>query len=166
MQAFCKTCNAIQTVELIDEGCKLVFCEVCGEEFNAVEDNSKFNNYRIARVVSVDRIQKQKDLKKVLVDSSGNGDTIQIVTNAKYIEPGWLVVVALEGAIVPARANIEEDTDAIQLKSTSVGGILSKGMLCDSPMLGWTGGAKGVVVQLPESYKIGDQPPESRPRIS
>jgi hypothetical protein len=56
-------------------------------------------------------------------------------------------------------------------KPTAVGGVKSCGMVCDSPMLRWTGGAKGIVQQLPEfdetgaaQYFVGSAPPESRPR--
>jgi len=74
------------------------------------------------------------------------------------------VVVALENAIVPAGANLEDDSNAIQIKPTAVGGVMSRGMLCDSPMLNWTGGAKGAVQQLPDSFVVGDKPPAARPR--
>lgn len=37
-------------------------------------------------------------------------------------------------------------------------------MLCDSRMLGWSGGAQGVAAQVPNSFEIGSAPPSSRPR--
>ena len=46
----------------------------------------------------------------------------------------------------------------------AVGGIMSEGMLCDSPMLGWSGGAAGVAVLIPATFNPGDSPPSSRPR--
>ena len=33
-----------------------------------------------------------------------------------------------------------------------VGGIFSEGMICDSVILGWTGGAAGIAVQVPPSF--------------
>ena len=170
MEIFCKKCDSIQEVELVDEssGSDIVFCLACGEEF-LPQKTSKYDNFKIARVLKVEAIPKQKDLKKILVDIVGDGNeesSIQIVTNAKYIEPNWLVVVALENAIVPAGADLGDGPDVIQVKPCSVGGVKSYGILCDSPMLGWTGGAKGAVSQLPidDTYQIGDEPPSMRPR--
>lgn len=178
MQAFCPSCASEQEVEAV-EGAAVpdtVFCLACGEEFvnKSTSAESIYDSYKIGRVLSVAPIPKQKDLKKVMVDVNGDGDessAVQIVTNAKYIEPNWLVVVALENAVVPAGAVIGEDPDALQIKPTSVGGVKSCGMVCDSPMLRWTGGAKGIVQQLPEfdengnpQYFVGNAPPSSRPR--
>jgi hypothetical protein len=44
------------------------------------------------------------------------------------------------------------------------GGVRSEGMLCDSPMLGWVGGAKGVVQQVPDEWRVGGAPPAARPQ--
>jgi tRNA-binding EMAP/Myf-like protein len=174
MQAYCKTCDSVQEVERVDETGDAVFCVACGEEFtpstaaSTSDSSSLYNNYRIGKVLSVGPIAKQKELKKVLVDVIGDDDgskAVQIVTNAKYIEAGWKVVVALENAVVPAGAVLDEDPDAIQIKATAVGGVMSRGMLCDSPMLKWTGGAKGMVQQLPDSFNVGDAPPSARPRV-
>ena len=52
----------------------------------------------------------------------------------------------------------------IKVKKASVGGVLSQGMLCDSYMLGWKGGGKGMAAILPDSFAIGSTPPESKPR--
>lgn len=176
-QAFCKTCDSIQDVEPVADAtdADLVFCTACGDEFNTAVGGSSnagddpYNNYVIGKVLKVEAIPKQKELKKILVDVTGECDeakAVQIVTNAKYIEPNWLVVVAMENAVVPAGAVIGEDPDALQIKATSVGGVKSYGMVCDSPMLKWVGGAKGVVQQIPESagFKVGDKPPATRPR--
>ena len=35
-----------------------------------------------------------------------------------------------------------------------IGGVYSEGMICDSVILGWTGGAAGVAVQVPPSCGI------------
>jgi hypothetical protein len=43
---------------------------------------------------------------------------------------------------------------------------MSEGMLCDSRMLGWSGGAAGVAVQVPDSVEIGSSPPAMKPRPS
>lgn len=41
---------------------------------------------------------------------------------------------------------------------------MSEGMLCDSRMLGWSGGAEGIAAQIPDSVAIGESPPSSKPR--
>jgi tRNA-binding EMAP/Myf-like protein len=150
---------------------RLVFCTVCGDEFPlstaaaTVTSSSKYQNYKIGLIVSVEEIPKKKDLKKVMVDANGDGENlVQIVTNAKYVECGWKVVVALKDAIVPAGSQLDEDPHAMKVAPTSVGGVKSEGILCDSWMLNWSGGAKGAIQQMPETFAIGDSPPDSRPR--
>ena len=121
MEAFCKTCDSNQEVELVADASEpnTVFCLACGEEFvnsNETASADIYANYQVARVLRVDAIPRQKDLKKILVDITGDGDessAVQIVTNAKYIEPNWLVVVALENAIVPAGAIIGQQIGSI-----------------------------------------------------
>jgi len=41
---------------------------------------------------------------------------------------------------------------------------MSEGMLCDSNMLGWSGGAAGIAAQIPESVEIGSAPPATKLR--
>jgi hypothetical protein len=80
---------------------------------------------------------------------------------------GSQVVVALEGAVVPAGASPNDDDEAIVVKKTTVGGVKSSGMLCDCPLLAWTGGAKGVIVRLdPKEFPVGSLPPMERPKGS
>lgn len=175
MEAYCRSCESVQEVESVADAAdpNTVFCVACGEEFvNTGKGGAAgdiYNQFVIGRVLVVEAIPKQKDLKRVLVDVRGDGDAeaaVQIVTNAKYIEVSWLVVVALENAIVPAGAVLGDDPDAVQVKACSVGGVKSRGMVCDSPMLAWTGGAKGAVQQLPEGcgFEVGSKPPSARPR--
>lgn len=172
MQAFCKVCESVQDVDKVEEGSEMLVCLTCGEEFSAPLEGdtevSAYNNFFIAKILSVEPIAKQKDLKKVLLDIKGDGDigsAVQVVTNAKYVEVGWNIVVALENAIIPAGASLDDDANAIRVKACAVGGVMSRGMLCDSPMLAWTGGAKGIVQQLSDAYVIGEKPPSSRPRL-
>ncbi len=151
-----------------------MLCLQCGDEFTPstagdgapASSSGPYDHFAVGLVLQVEAIPK-KDLKKVLVDITGDSDeskAIQIVTNAKHIEAGWKVVVALEGAVIPAGAVFGEDPSAIQVKRASVGGTSSSGMLCDSEMLNWSGGAKGVVQRLPDSFTIGERPPPTRPR--
>ena len=69
---------------------------------------------------------------------------------------GKRVVVATIGS---------ELKDGAKVKKAMVGGVTSEGMLCDGPMLGWTGGGAGAAALLPESFKPGEAPPKSRPRL-
>lgn len=49
------------------------------------------------------------------------------------------------------------------VQKTSVGGVLSEGMFCDSKMLGWPGGAEGIAAQMPASLALGTVPPSTKP---
>ena len=70
-------------------------------------------------------------------------------------------------AVAPSGTTIvNEEGEEMVLKDTSVGGVMSQGMFCDSKMLGWIGGAAGVAVQIPESIEIGSSPPSSKPRVN
>jgi tRNA-binding EMAP/Myf-like protein len=132
MEANCGTCDSVQPCELAEEGGSVYICETCGDEVQVAAGGAaggKYDGYVIGRVLSVDAIPKQKDLKKTVVDIVGDGDianALTIVTNAKYIDPAWLVVVATQGAIVPAGA-APEDTDAVVVSKRSVGGVASQG---------------------------------------
>jgi hypothetical protein len=53
----------------------------------------------------------------------------------------------------------------VEIKEAKVGGCISQGMLCDAPMLGWTGGGAGNAALVPDSFEPGDSPPERRPRM-
>jgi len=54
--------------------------------------------------------------------------------------------------------------EMMEVTKANVGGVISEGMLCDSRMLGWIGGAQGVAVNLPDSCDVGSAPPSSKPR--
>jgi tRNA-binding EMAP/Myf-like protein len=70
------------------------------------------------------------------------------------------VAVALVGAIVSA-----ENGDEMAIKKTTISGSISEGMLCDSHMLGWSGGASGIAAQIPVDVAIGSIPPKTKPRL-
>lgn len=68
-------------------------------------------------------------------------------------------------AVAPAGATVLDDEgEEMELKKTTVSGVVSEGMLCDSRMLGWAGGAAGLAVQIPDDFDIGSAPPSSKPR--
>jgi tRNA-binding EMAP/Myf-like protein len=69
------------------------------------------------------------------------------------------IVVAPVGSTV-----VDESGEDISIQKTSVGGVMSEGMLCDARMLGWVGGAEGIAAQIPDSYPLGSEPPATKPR--
>ena len=69
------------------------------------------------------------------------------------------IVVAPVGSTV-----VDETGEDLLIQKTSVGGVMSEGMLCDARMLGWAGGAEGIAAQIPDSFPLGSAPPASKPR--
>lgn len=147
----------------------------CGEPWTrsagGSKEGKKYEHYMVGEIVSVDKIPKQAKLSKVMVqlgaekDGEDEKEPIPVVTNAKpsHLVVGARVIVACVGAVVPAGADPEDD-ETLVVKKTAVGGVPSHGMLADSPMLGWKGGAAGIVVRLdPAKFSPGDGPPKERP---
>lgn len=93
-------------------------------------------------------------------DYDGDNTVITVVTSASNVREGSRVVVAPVGSTVR-----NEEGEEITVKRVNVGGSISEGILCDSPILGWSGGAKGVAVQVPDTYPIGSSPPTTKPRM-
>ena len=90
------------------------FCEACGEEFEAEssddeEEEDPYKHIVVGVIVSSEPIPKKSKLSKLLIDVGGE-DEIQVVSNAKYMDEGALVVVAKIGAKV----------DDIVIKKTAV----------------------------------------------
>ena len=59
---------------------------------------------------------------------------------------------------------MNEEGEEITLSKTTIAGHPSWGMICDSKLLGWSGGAEGVAAQIPEDFAVGSPPPASKPR--
>jgi tRNA-binding EMAP/Myf-like protein len=114
---------------------------------------SAFDHYAVGLIVACDDIAGKDKLKKCVVDI-GAAEPVHVVTNAPNAKPGLRVVVALPGAVV----------GDVVVKRTQIGGVPSNGMLCDSPMLGWSGGGAGTAATLPDSVPLGSKPPACRPR--
>jgi tRNA-binding EMAP/Myf-like protein len=157
----CPSCGG----EGFDDGDGGYMCGDCGEEYSG---SSKYKNYVIGVIVSVEEVRKKK-LKVVEVDVGGE-DVVKVVTSAKHVAVDERVVVALPGACVPSSATLEEcededEEDSCVVKACSVGGVKSGGMLCDAWMLGW-GSSKGVRVVLPDidDCAVGGTPPTEQPR--
>ena len=108
----------------------------------------------VGLVSTAEAVSGKDKLSKLEVDV-GAGEPITIVTNASNVQAGSRVVVATVGT---------ELRDETIVKKASVGGVVSEGMLCDAPMLGWVGGGAGAAAIVPESYNPGDAPPAERPR--
>lgn len=100
-----------------------------------------------------------RSLKVQIAQSDDDDCFMSIVTSANNVRESSRVVVAPAGSSV-----LNDEGELIQVKKASVGGVVSEGMLCDSYMLGWKGGAKGLAAILPDSFEIGSVPPESKPR--
>ena len=131
------------------------FCNECGEE---VEEHTAEVQERlvvVGLVIGSAAVPNKDKLTRLKVDVGG-GKEVTVVTNARYCEVGKRLVVALPGASL---AGLEGP-----VARATVGGVKSEGMVCDSAMLSWSGGAAGQAVFLPESYLPGDSPPETRPK--
>ena len=104
----------------------------------------------------------------VVTQDVEDADPVEVVTNAKHVSEGQLVVLALPGAIVPAGSETEADGgQGIVVSKQAVGGVQSSGMLCDGAMLSWKGGSTGVLVTLndvEEVCGVGSVPPVRKPR--
>ena len=106
-------------------------------------------------VLNVEPVSKS-GLQAVTLNVGGES-SIVVVTAATNIAErtiGKQVAVALVGTEIGGEA----------ITKRSVGGVVSEGMLLDSPTLGWTGGAANVAVLIPDSIAPGQRPPASRPR--
>lgn len=60
-------------------------------------------------------------------------------------------------------ATVKDGGEEIQIKKMPVGGVVSCGMVCSMPMLGWKGGNAKSAALLPSSFKPGDKPPATKP---
>jgi len=111
-------------------------------------------------VLECEAIPKSATLKKVVVDAGPAADgLLTVVTNAPNIRAGTRTAVALIGSVV------DDAGSELTIKRAIVGGVTSDGMICDSIMLGWVGGAHGLCVQLPDSIALGDPAPTTKPRL-
>jgi tRNA-binding EMAP/Myf-like protein len=135
-------------------------CDGCGEPAPATsaknpapeEEDDRYRGFVVGAAESVEPVEGKDNLRVVKVNIGK--EVVQVVTNAKNVTPGAKVVVACVGAMV----------GETQIKKANVGGVVSMGMLCDPPMLGWVGGGAGAAVILPPSFQPGSKPPSTRPR--
>eukprot|EP00854_Cymbomonas_tetramitiformis_P003929 gene3929-4895_t len=117
-----------------------------------------YDGFVVGLVLALNDVANKDKLKELQVDV-GASEPLNIVTNAPNIKEGVRVVVAKEGATVTC------DGNEIVVAKATVGGCKSEGMLCDAPMLGWSGGGAGAAALVPDTFEVGSQPPPSRPRM-
>jgi tRNA-binding EMAP/Myf-like protein len=98
-----------------------------------------------------------KDRLKHLKVNVGDS-TLEVITNAPNVQIGTRTVVATLGT------EIEMNGETIVVEKQTVSGFTSEGIICDSKMCGWTGGALGIAVQVPESLPLGSPCPSTKPR--
>jgi tRNA-binding EMAP/Myf-like protein len=119
------------------------------------------SEYKVGEVESIEEMAVKsggKPLRLCMVNV-GDEELVPVVTSASNVREKSRVVVALAGSSV-----IDDEGEEMKLQKTTVGGKMSHGMLCDSRMLSWQGGAVGVAVQMPPEFEIGSPPPSSKPR--
>lgn len=97
---------------------------------------------------------------KVRISLEESEALITVVTAASNVREGSRIVVAPAGTTF-----MSPDGEEHLITRTAVGGVTSEGMFCDSSMLGWSGGGKGVAAQLPDSFELGASPPSEKPRL-
>lgn len=112
----------------------------------------------VGQVKSIEGVIGKDKLKKLQVDIGGDS-LVTIVTNAPNVRDNTRTVIATLGT------EIEYEGSTIVIERTNVAGIYSEGMVCDSIMLGWSGGAAGIAVQVPDSFSLGSAAPSSKPRM-
>lgn len=124
------------------------------------------SQYKIGVIVSLEDCgsckNRGKSLKACTIrihPDADSLDTITVVTSATNVREGSRIVVAPVGT-----SFIDAEGEQRPVTKATVGGVVSEGMLCDSLMLGWNGGAKGIAVQIPDGLDIGSAPPVSKPR--
>ena len=101
----------------------------------------------------------QRDKLRIVTLDIGGGREISVVTNA-VVYADTIVCVALPGSTVTV------DGEETAVKAVTLFGAKSEGMLCDCPMLGWSGGGVGTAATIPLAANVapGAPVPAARPR--
>jgi len=113
------------------------------------------SQYKVGIVEDVQQLSGKLRICRVNI---GQDDLITVVTSSTNVRQGSRAAVATVGC------TFLDDGISQTVRKQSIGGVLSEGIFCDSYMLGWTGGARGVVAQIPEEFELGTAPPISKPR--
>ena len=91
------------------------------------------SQYKVGLVLSIEDCGSQKSnktLKACKVNLGDEGSPVTVVTSANNVREGSRLAVAPAGSTF-----INEEGDEATVKKTSVGGVMSEGMFCDSRML-------------------------------
>lgn len=117
--------------------------------------------YKVGLVLKINDCggKSGKSFKACQVNLGDESNPITVVTSAANVREGNRVAIAPVGSKV-----LTDEGEEMVVKKTAVGGVTSEGMFCDSRMLGWSGGAVGVAVQIDDSFAIGSSPPPTKPR--
>uniref|UniRef100_A0A6U0AYE0 tRNA-binding domain-containing protein n=1 Tax=Ostreococcus sp. 'lucimarinus' TaxID=242159 RepID=A0A6U0AYE0_9CHLO len=96
------------------------------------------------------------DALRLLTIDCGGDAPLKIATNAPNVDVGKKIVVARAGATL---------RDGTRVTARRVGGVVSEGVVCDSTMVGWSGGGAGTAALLPRDHALGARAPKTRPRL-
>jgi tRNA-binding EMAP/Myf-like protein len=110
------------------------------------------------KVGVVDEVQISGKLRICRVNV-GSDDHITVVTSAANVRQGSRLAVATVGSTF-----LDDEGTTQTVRKQSIGGFSSEGIFCDSYMLGWIGGARGVAAQIPDEFELGSPPPSTKPR--
>ncbi|MDE3060324.1 MAG: phenylalanine--tRNA ligase subunit beta [Pseudomonadota bacterium] len=117
-----------------------------GLEVEAVTDRSAdLNAFTVAKILHAEP-HPQADKLRVCRVESDIGE-LQIVCGAPNARAGIHVVLAKEGAVIPANGMV--------IKKTKIRGVESNGMLCSAEELALPGDSSGII-ELPATAKIGE----------
>ncbi len=118
--------------------------DLSGTAIESITDlGAKFDKMVVGEVMSV---EKHPDADRLnFCEVAIAGEKTGIVCGAPNVKAGQKVPVALPGATMP---------NGMEIKSTSIRGVVSNGMICSEPELGLGENASGIMV-LPKDTKVG-----------
>jgi tRNA-binding EMAP/Myf-like protein len=118
-------------------------------------------DYRVGVVESMEESggKGTKALKICQVNIGDPDNLITVVTSAPNVRTKSRLAVAPVGSTV-----LTPQGEGMLISKTSVGGVMSQGMFCDSKMLAWPGGTEGIAAQIDEGVAVGAPPPLNKPR--
>lgn len=99
----------------------------------------------IGRVKSVEKHPEADKLSVCKVDA-GQGENLTIVCGAPNVREEMVVVVAIEGAVLPG--------DFV-IKKAKIRGVESCGMMCSGAEIGWSSESDGIM-ELSDDYPVGE----------
>ncbi len=130
------------TAKLEDIVARLV---MLGLEVESVDDRGKaLKPFTVARVVSAEPHPNADKLRLCVVDTGR--ERVQVVCGAPNARTGMLGVFAAVGTTIPR--------SGLLLKSTTIRGVASNGMLCSAYEMGLSDDHEGII-ELPETALIG-----------